>query len=268
MGLIKPKNAISGTDFSGTVVACGKAVKRFAVGDDVFGSTDIDGGCYAEYLSIADSDVVLHKPVNIDHNEASASIEGASTAMVFLKEMVHINQGDKVLVNGASGSVGSAAIQIAKLLGAEVTAVCSAPNHEMVRMLGADYLIDYHKRDFTQEHQRYDYIFDAVGKSNFRKCRQALRKGGVYMTTVLNWTNLIDTVRTSRSRGRKAIFCATGMKDKAVKIKNLEEIADGLANGKLKAIIDRVYPLDAVADAHRYVDKGHKAGNVLLVMAH
>ncbi|MGD1891302.1 MAG: NAD(P)-dependent alcohol dehydrogenase [Cyclobacteriaceae bacterium] len=271
LGLTKPKISVPGTDLAGEVEAVGKNVSRFSVGDQVFGSTDIGGGCYAEYVSIPEKSVLLHKPAQVSFTEASALVEGSTTSLPFLRDFGNIQPGQKVLINGASGSMGTAAVQLAKYFGAEVTAVSSTANLEWVQELGADQVIDYTREDFTRKGQQYDLIFDTVGKSSFSRCKRALTKNGIYLSPVLGIRTLLEVVVSSvrfsiRGKGKRAIFSATGLRDFDERFNNLVFIQELIQAGKLEAIIDRTYSLEEIVKAHRYVDRGHKKGNVVVIM--
>ena len=266
LGLIKPKNTISGTDLAGVVEATGKNVSDFSVGDEVFGSTDIHMGCYAEYAVIKKDDILIHKPKNITFEEATAILDGSTTALPFLQSIAKVQRGQKVLINGASGGIGTAAVQLAKFFGAHVTGVCGPTNQEMVKLLGADEVIDYSQTDFTRRDTRYDIIFDTVGKQSFKKCKSVLMPFGIYLSPVLNFGLLMDMFFTSLSGKKRAIFAATGMLKTEEKLENIGFISSLINQEKLKVIIDRTFRLEETADAHRYVDQGHKRGNVVLVM--
>ncbi|MFV1884152.1 MAG: NAD(P)-dependent alcohol dehydrogenase [Balneola sp.] len=264
MGLFKPSNPISGTDFAGEIVATGNNVRKFKVGERVFGSTDIEGGTYAEYVTVSQHGVVLPMPENLNYAEATAIIDGATTAYPFLTKHTQIKKGSKVLINGASGSIGTAAIQLAKHFGAEVTGVCSTSNVDMVKTLGADYVIDYTKEDFTQGEKKYDIIFDTVGKSHFNDAQKVLTEQGTYMSPVLGLRMTFDMLRTSRSKRKKAIFAATGLMAEKAKLENFRVIRDLLEQEVISPVIDRMYQLPQIVEAHRYVEKGHKKGNVVI----
>ncbi len=264
MGLLKPKNPISGTDFSGEIVSVGTDVKKFNIGERVFGSTDIDGGTYAEYVKVSQDGVILPIPENLSYNQATAIIDGATTAMPFLKEHAGIKKGQKILINGASGSIGTAAVQLAKYFGAEVTGVCSTSNVDMVKSLGVDNVIDYTKDNFTKGEEKYHVIFDTVGKSSFKDSKNVLTDDGIYMSPVLGMGLMFDMLKTSRSAGKKAVFAATGLRDNEAKLEDFKLLKELLENGEIISVIDRVYHLPQVAEAHRYVEKGHKKGNVVV----
>lgn len=267
LGLPKPKIAVPGTDFAGEVEAVGKNVKKFSISDEVFGSTDIDGGCYAEYITISEEGMILPKPTYMSFTEATAIIDGATTALPFLRDFAKIQPGQKILINGASGGIGTAAVQLAKYFGAEVTGACSTSNVEWVKSLGADKVIDYTQEDFTRNVGQYDVIFDTVGKSSFSKSKAALSNKGVYLSPVLNLPMLFDMLYTSLfSRGKKAIFSATGLRKLDERIDNLVIIKKLIEQGKLKSVIDQTFSLEEMTEAHRYVDQGHKKGNVVVLM--
>ncbi|MEL6634688.1 MAG: NAD(P)-dependent alcohol dehydrogenase [Bacteroidota bacterium] len=266
MGLTKPKMAISGTDYSGEIVQVGEGTTKFKVGDEVFGSTDIGGGCYAEYVVVSEDEVILHKPTNINHNEASAINDGLTTSYPFLVHAAQLGPGQHILINGASGSIGTAAVQLAKHLGAEVTGVCSGRNSAMVKGLGADHVIDYTQEDFTQKGVPYDVIFDTVGKSSFRKAKGSLKAKGLFLSPVLDLGLLGRMLWTSVFGKKKAIFMATGLRKSEEKLADFEAIRVLLAEGKVQAVIDRTYRLGQMREAHTYVDKGHKRGNVVVEM--
>ena len=266
IGVRKPKHAILGTDFAGEIVETGKDVRLFKKGDMVYG-IDGDGlGAYAEYKCISEEKALVTKPASLTFEEAASVPSGALTALYFLKDKGNIQGGQKVLVNGASGSVGVAAVQIAKYLGAEVTGVCSTANVELVRSLGADKVIDYTKDDFTQSGDVYDIILDTVvGKTSFARCRKSLKRNGFYLAVAGGLNELIQSVWTSIFGNKKVIF---GGGVACERKENLLLIKDIIESGKLKSVIDRCYPLEQTADAHRYVDKGHKKGNVVITVGH
>ena len=265
MGLTKPKNTISGTGFAGEIEAIGENVSLFKKGDKVFGESLDSFGTYAEYVCIKEDGIIAHKPENISYEEAGVSGDGPITSWNFLQEVIDLEKGQSILINGASGSLGTAAVQIAKHLGARVTGVCSTRNIELVKSLGADEVIDYKIEDFTKNGKTYDVIYDTIGKSSFSKCEKSLKKNGAYLSPVLGISLLFQMIRTSIFGKKKALFSATGVLP-SEKIKNfLTEIQKLLATGKLKNIIDIRYDMEEVAEAHRYIDKGHKKGNVVII---
>jgi NADPH:quinone reductase-like Zn-dependent oxidoreductase len=267
-GLRKPRRTILGSYLAGEVEAVGKDVRRFRKGDQVFGSTFPGSGAYAEYLCMPEKGALASKPENMTYEEAAAVPNGALTALPYLRDRGKIHSGQKVLIYGASGAVGTAGVQLAKCFGAEVTAVCSTANLELVKSLGADSAIDYTREDFTRSGQTYDIIFDAVGKSSFLRAKSALTTRGIYLTTVPPVAELFQWLRTCIVGGKKFRFAATGMRSAGKKAKDLVFIKELIEAGEFKAVIDRCYPLEQVAEAHRYVETGHKKGNVVLTVAH
>jgi len=267
-GLIRPKNSIPGEMLAGEIEAVGKDVKLFKKGDQVFGSTGMSLGAYAEYICLPEEGVLTIKPANLTYEDAATVCDGALTALPFLRDKGNIQSGQKVLINGASGSVGTAAVQLAKYYGAEVTGVCSTTNLELVKSLGADKVIDYTKEDFTQSGETYDVIFDAVGKSLFTRCKSSLTQRGVYLTTVPTLVIMLQMLWTSKIGSKRAIIAFTGLRPAREKTKDLIFLKELVETGKIKSVIDRRYPLEQTAEAHRYVDKGHKKGNVIITVGH
>ena len=200
----------------------------------------------------------------VTYEQAVAVCEGGLTALPFLRDKGRIAIGKKVLINGASGSVGTAAVQIARYFGAETTAVCSARNIDLVSSLGADHVIDYAKTDFTRGSELYDIIFDTVGKTSFDRCKAVLRPGGVYLNTVIGPKIMLQTMWTSKFGDKKAAITCTGLRPANEKVKDLQLLMDLLATGTLTPVIDRVLPLEQAAEAYAYIEKGHKIGNVIL----
>ena len=208
------------------------------------------------------------KPANMTYGEAAAVCDGALTALNFLRDKANIQSGQKVLINGASGAVGTAAAQLAKYFGAEVTGVCSTTNLELVKSLGADKVIDYTKEDFTKTGQTYDVIFDTVGKSSFSRCKGSLTQKGVYLSTVATLAIILQMLWTSKIGSKKAMFSATGLRPVPERLIFLKELNELIEAGKIKSVMDRRYPLEQTAEAHRYVEKGHKKGNVVITVEH
>ncbi|MBM7844359.1 NAD(P)-dependent alcohol dehydrogenase [Herpetosiphon giganteus] len=260
-GLRKPKFAILGVEFAGTVEAIGPAVQRFKVGDQVFGMSPNTFGSYGEYLCLPEDKPIAKQPSNVSDAEAVAICDGATTALIFLRDIAKLQAGQHILINGASGAVGIYAVQLAKYYGATVTAVCSATNHKLVTHYGADHVIDYTSSDFTQSQQRYDVVFDAIGKSSYRRCKRLLTANGSYLMTVPSLGIMLNMAWTSLGKGKKAKFAATGLNQNPA---NLNFLAELIAAGKLKAVIDRRYRLADLAEAHRYVETGRKKGNVVI----
>ena len=268
VGLNKPKHPIPGTGFAGEVIATGTEVSSFKPGDQVFGETTTNFSTNAQYVAIPADDVILHKPEQLSYEEAAAYCDGHVTSINFLKNVGQLKAGQKVLINGASGSLGASAIQLAKYFGAEVTGVCSNRNVGLVKSLGADHVIDYTVEDFTKGQEKYDLIYDTIGKSSFGKTKKVLTKNGKYISPVLQFSLLIQMMKTSLFGNKKARFDATGMR-KAHELKALlKELLDINKEGKLKTIIDRQYPLEKVAQAHAYIETGHKKGNVIININH
>ena len=267
LGLMKPKNPITGTGFAGIIEAIGKEVKLFKAGDSVFGETGIGFSTNAEYVCLPEDGVLATLPHNMTYEEAAPLCDGALTSWSFLKDIGKIQSGQSILINGASGSLGSAAVQIAKYFGAEVTGVCSTTNLEMVKSLGADKVIDYTKEDFTKTGQSYDIIFDTVGKSSFSRCQDSLRENGVYLSPVLSLPLLFQMIWTSKIGNKKAKFSATGLRPFSELRVLLNELKECIEAGKIKSIVDRSYPLKQTAEAHRYIETGHKKGNVVITVA-
>jgi len=257
-GLLRPKNSILGVELAGEVEAVGKDVKLFKQGDQVFGGGR--PGAHAEYTCMPEDKVAM-KPSNMTYEEAAAVHFGAVTALLFLRDYGCIQSGQKVLINGASGGVGTFAVQLAKYFRAEVTGVCSTTNLELVQSLGADRVIDYTKEDFTKSGQTYDIIFDAVGKSSFSKCKSALNRNGIYLSTVATIPLILQMLWTSKIGSKKAIFAMSPLnKEDLIFLKDLIEA------GKVRSIIDRCYPLEQTAEAHRYAEQGHAKGKVVITL--
>ena len=266
-GLIRPKNHILGNELAGEIESVGKDVKLFKEGDQVFG-TGTGYGAYAEYICLPEEGTTLAiKPANMTYEEA-AGCDGVLTALPFLRDKGNIQNGQKVLINGASGGVGTAAVQLARYYGAEVTGVCSTTNLELVESLGADKVIDYTKEDFTKSGQTYDIIFDAVSKSSFSRCKSSLKQRGVYLSTVPTLAILLQMLWTSMIGTKKAIIAFTGLRPASERTKDLIFLKELSEAGKIKSVIDRRYPLEQIAEAHRYVEKGHKKGNVVITVEH
>jgi NADPH:quinone reductase-like Zn-dependent oxidoreductase len=259
-GWNKPKNPILGNEFAGTVEAVGSAVKRFKVGDAVFGYRGQNMGANAEYICVKAEGMVTHKPARLTFEEAATVPGGALTALSLLRK-VKIQRGQRVLINGASGSIGAAALQLAKQDGAHVTAVCGTPRMEMVRQLGADQVIDYTQQDFTTNGEKYDLIIDTLGKSSFDRCKESLTENGVYLLVSFKFKQVRQMLWTARF-SRKKVICALSDETPA----DLERIRELVEAGKIKAVVDRCYPMEQAADAHRYAESGHKHGSVVISM--
>ncbi len=260
IGLLRPKRKILGMELAGEVEAVGAVVTEFEVGDPVFGVTGF--GAHADFVCIRESAAVVHKPTGITFEEAAAVSDGACTALSCLRRG-GLQKGQEILVNGASGSIGTAAVQLAKHFGCDVTAVCNTKNVELVRSLGANEVVDYTKEDFTKNGKAYDVIFDAVGKHSFRRCRRSLKPGGIYIETDLGfmWHVPILTLLTRRIGDKRAVLGIARYTKKDVLL--LKELIEA---GKYRAVIDRTYPLEEMVEATRYVETGQKTGNVVLTV--
>jgi NADPH:quinone reductase-like Zn-dependent oxidoreductase len=260
-GLMRPRKRILGNEFAGEIEAVGKEVKRFKEGDQVFGYRSMNMGAYAEYLCMREDGCLAMKPAGMTHEEAAGVAYGGIMALSLLRNL-NIQQGQKVLVNGASGGIGSAAVQIAKShFGAEVTGVCSTPRLDLVKSLGADKVIDYTKEDFTQNNEAYDLIFDVLGRSSFSRCKSSLTSNGRILYVSFKTRQLLQMLWTKMG-GSKKVICRMAS-DKAKDLIAVKELIDA---GHLKSIIDRRYPLEQTAEAHRYVENGLKKGHVVITL--
>lgn len=267
LGFKKPKNPITGTGFSGEVVQVGKDVSRFKVGDFVFGESIFGGGSNTEYVCLPESNLVLHKPDRLTFNEAATLCDGFLTSYSFLKDIGQLKKGQWVLVNGASGSLGSAAVQLAKIMGANVIGVCSTKNIRVVNQLGADDVIDYTTSDFTKGDYRFDVIYDTVGKLSVSDCKNTLTEKGKYLTPVLSIQVLVQSLYSALFSKKKVLFSATGIRPVKELRPLVQELSDLFMQNKFRVLIDRLYPLQDISKAHAYVDKGHKIGNVVISMS-
>ena len=260
-GIRRPRQRILGTELSGEVEAAGAAVTEFAVGDQIFGSSGFSFGAHAEFICMKESARIAHKPAGMTFEEAAAICDGALNALWCLR-LANLRKGQRILIYGASGAIGTAGVQLAKYFEADVTAVCNAKNLELVRSLGADRVVDYTRDDFTKNGETYDVIFDAVGKHSFRRCRSSLKSGGSYLATD-GLRNLILALWTPRIGDKKVIFSIPPRYTK----KDVLFLKDLLEAGKYRAVIDRSYPLEDVVDATRYVETEQKTGNVVLTVS-
>ena len=265
-GLTRPKNPIPGTELAGEIEAVGVDVKLFKEGDQVFAQTDF--GANAEYICLPEEGALAIKPANMTYGEAAAVGDGALGAVVYLRDKANIQNGQDVLINGASGSLGTAAVQLARYYGAEVTGVCSTTNTELVKSLGADKVIDYTREDFTKTGQTYDFIFDVVSKSSFSRCKGSLTQKGVYLKTFPGLTILLQMLWTSKFGSKKAKISATGLRPVSERLILLKELIELIEAGKINSVIDKRYPLEQTAEVHRYVEKGHIKGNVVITLEH
>ena len=262
-GMFKPKKQIPGTEFAGKIEEIGKNVKSLKAGDKIFGFDDQGSGSHAQYMTISE-DKAITIPKDITYEQAAASTEGAHYAYNFINK-VKLKSGQKFLINGASGAIGSAAVQLLKYFGANVDAVCNTKNIELVKSLGAEKVFDYTKEDFTKGDQEYNFIFDTVGKSSFAKCKPLLKPGGVYISSELGYMaqNIFFALITPVIGNKKVIFpLPTDCKRSILLIKKLIE------EGKFKAVIDRKYPLEQIVEAYNYVETGQKTGNVVITVDH
>jgi NADPH:quinone reductase-like Zn-dependent oxidoreductase len=263
-GLSKPKYQVLGVELAGEVEAVGSAVKLFKPGDQVFGISPDTFGAHAEYICLPEDKPLAIKSAKMTYEEAVGICDGALTALTFLRDVAKVQRGQKVLINGASGAVGAYAVQLARYFGAEVTGVCSTTNIEMVKALGADNVVDYTKTDFTKSGQTYDVIFDAVGKRSFSQCKGSLTPKGIYLSTAPTLPIIFQMLWTSLSGGKKAKFVPAGLMQNKENLVFLKELFEA---GKIKSVIDRCYPLQQIAEAYRYVELGHKKGNVVISVA-
>jgi NADPH:quinone reductase-like Zn-dependent oxidoreductase len=261
-GLRKPVNPILGSEFAGVIEATGKDVKRFKKGDAVFGYRGMAMGANAEYLCVPEATIIAPKPTNMSYEEAATVPGGALTALTLLRK-INIQPGQKVLVNGASGGIGSYAVQFAKYFGADVTGVCSTPRVEFVKALGAARVIDYTREDFTRNGEKYDVIFDVLGRVSFSRCKSSLKPDGKLFYVSFKIPQLLQMLWTSRFSSKKVI-CALSNEslDDLLFIKELAEA------GHIKTVIDRCYPLEQTAEAHRYMETGHNQAKVVITQAH
>ena len=261
-GISKPKQPILGTELAGEVESAGKDVSKFKAGDQVFAYSDTGMGCYAEYKCMHEDGAVALKPPNLSYDEAAAMPFGGTTALSFLRRG-KLQPGERVLVNGASGGVGTAAVQLAKHFGADVTGLCSTANVELVKSLGARLVIDYTQEDFTKNGQTYDVIVDTAGTAPFSRCKASLSKGGRLLMVLGGLPDMLQIPWVSITSDKKVI--AGPAAGRAEDLRFLARLAEA---GEFKPVIDRRYPFEQIAEAHRYVDTGRKKGNVIITLAH
>jgi NADPH:quinone reductase-like Zn-dependent oxidoreductase len=258
IGFIKPRK-ILGMAFSGEIKSIGKKVKNFKVGDKVFGSNEFEMSCHAEYVCTPENGLISIKPENKSHEEAAALYFGSNTSLSFFKKG-NIQAGQKVLIYGASGSLGTAAIQLAKHFGAEVTAVCSTANLDLVKAIGADKVIDYTKENFVDNGEKYDIIYETVGKARFSDCLRLLKKNGYFLRAVhLTMLSILRGIWVKLTTSKKVIGGIA-----TTKPEDLHFLKELFENGNINPVIDKTYALEEIADAYRHVDNGHKKGNVVI----
>lgn len=263
VGYPRPRRGIWGMELSGTVTAVGAGVTRFAIGDRVFGYTGVGLGAHAEYRCLPETGILAQMPPGMSYAEAAAIPNGALSALAYLRNMGGLRSGERVLVYGASGSVGTAAVQLAKAFGARVTGVCSGRNVELVRSLGADAVIDYSARDFREDGARYDIVFDTVGRTRMRDVTALLTPRGRYLVTVFGFRDCLRMLWTWLRGGQRIIGGASNFHWKP---RDLELICKLYSERRWTSVIDRTYPWLEASEAHRYVEQGHKRGNVVLLM--
>ena len=261
-GLWRPRATILGTEFAGVVEAVGDGVTGFQAGDRVCGYCEGTFGAHAEYMTVAANRLVARIPEDRSFVEAAPSTEGSHYALGMFRR-TGSGPGQQVLIYGATGAIGSSAVQIGKSLGLSVTAVCGTDHVDLVQSLGADRVIDYQTEDFTKDTQRYDLVLDAVGKSSFRRCVRLLKPGGIYTSSDVGfmWHGPLFSLITPLFRGRKQVFVTPRRDPEAVRY--LKELIE---SGEFTPVIDRVYPLDEIVDAYRYVETGQKIGNVVITV--
>jgi NADPH:quinone reductase-like Zn-dependent oxidoreductase len=261
-GLVRPRHTILGTEFAGELEEVGPDVTSFAAGDAVFGLNSEGAGTHAEYVCVPASGPVARMPANVTFEQAAATSDGAMLALRALRR-AGLRRGQTILVNGASGSIGTAAVQLAKHFGAEITAVCGTGNLDLARSLGAGRVMDYTTQDFTRDDRRYDVVFDAVGKSSFRRCRRLLGPHGVFIFTDLGFLWHVPFLALiTRFVGRRRVILPIPRPEQ----RDIALLGDLIEAGEFTAVIDRRYPLDAIVDAYRYVDAGQKTGNVVITV--
>jgi NADPH:quinone reductase-like Zn-dependent oxidoreductase len=263
LGIRKPRKSILGAELAGEIVSVGKGVTRFKQGDQVFASTlEYGFGAYAEYRCLPEDGLLAKRPANLACEAVVTISIGGRTALYFLRT-ANIKPGQKVLIYGTSGSVGTFAVQLARSFGAEVTGVCSTANFKLVKSLGADKVIDYTKEDFSKNGEAYDVVFDAVGKSSYSDCMSSLKKDGTYLQAVSAPGISLQMRWTAMTSGKKTVGGGPPTESRDLVI-----LGELMGAGMIKPVIDRCYPLDRIVEAHRYVDKGHKKGNVIINVGH
>jgi len=267
-GLSKPKKPILGMYLSGVIEAVGAKVSRFQIGDQVYGSAALKLGACAEYICLSENAALVPKPDTLTHQQAAAVPNGAITTIPFLMYLGKVKQGDEVLITGASGTVGTSAVQLAKYFGARVTGICSTTKIDLIQSLGADKVIDYTEEDFTQNGQTYDVIFDTVGSSSFSHSQKSLKPRGIYLTTIPTLEIIPHLLNPFKTSTKTVKFAATALRPTRKKIIDLGIINGIIKEGKYMPVIDKVFPLEEIAAAHRYVSEGHKTGDVVITLEH
>lgn len=267
-GLFKPKHSVLGTELSGIIESVGENVTKFEAGNRVFAAAPNGFGAHAQYICVSENAAIATMPDTLGFEEAAVIDNGALTALPFLRDTAKLQASQSILIIGASGSIGTYAVQLAAAMGAEVTGVCGPTNQEMVHNLGASHVIDYTKEDFTKSAKTYDVIFDTVGSSSFGKCCNILAKRGIFIAATPDISTIISPLFRLFTGGKRAKMAATGMRKDHLKIKDMNYLKEMMADGKLTAVIDRSYPLEQIKDAHSYVEAGHKRGNLVITVAH
>jgi len=260
-GFKKPRIKILGIDLAGEIEAIGKDVKLFKAGDHVFGSPGTKFGGHAEYVCVPENGALAIKPADLSWEKAAAISLAGNTALFFIRDLAKIQAGQKILIHGASGAIGTYAVQLAKYYGAEVTGVCSTANAEMVKSLGADKVIDYTIEDFTKSNEKYDFVFNVVGKTTFSQCKGILKPKGIYLDNMMEVKDFLKVLWTSIVGGKKIKGGVST--ERAENLKFFIELID---SGMLRPVIDRIFPLERTAEAFQYVEQGHKKGNVIITM--
>jgi NADPH:quinone reductase-like Zn-dependent oxidoreductase len=258
-GFKKPRIKILGIDLAGEIEAIGKNVKLFKVGDHVFGSPGTKFGGHAEYCCVPENGALAIKPADLSWEKAAAISLAGNTALFFIRDLAKIQPGQTILIHGASGAIGTYAVQLAKYYGAVVTGVCSTTNRDLVKSLGADKVIDYTKEDYTKSDEKYDFVFGVVGKTTFSQCKGILKPKGIYLENMMEIKDFLKVLRTSITGGQK--FKGGVSSERA---DNLNFFVELIESGKLIPVIDKVYPLERTAEAFKYVEQGHKKGNVVI----
>lgn len=266
-GLLKPKTKVLGAELAGTVQEVGHDVSRFQIGDRILAATKSGMGAHAEYVVLPENGAQITLPNQISDTQAVAISAGGLTALPFLRDHAKLLPGQSILINGASGAVGIAAVQLAKHIGANVTAVSSGQNQPFVATNGADATIDYRQEDFTKSGKTFDVVFDVSGKSSFRAARRVLKPKGIFLATNISIGTLFAMLVTSLFQGKKAVFAATGLRPASEQTRDLERLLAMTMAAQYRPIIDRSYPLGHIADAHNHAETGHKKGNVVVTFS-